>query len=185
VLLVHLYLLNFFRWIRENLFVWGFFGMISTLTAALLLQPIVERLFGFDSGLGRVWFIVVLLISLPMGQNVLNLLYMWLAHAASKGPVSELTTGLIICGEQFGAGLGTAVFMVYILRCCDPAHKAAHMAILTALMSLSFTIAGVMSGFLAEALGFTLYFGVSFIATAPAMVLIFFIPHLDGREKTA
>ena len=43
--------------------------------------------------------------------------------------------------------------MVYLMRCCDPAHKAAHFAILTALMSVSFTIAGVASGFLANALG--------------------------------
>ena len=49
-------------------------------------------------------------------------------------------------------------------------------------MSVSFTLAGVFSGFLAEALGFATYFGFTFLATIPGMVLIFFVPHLDGRE---
>ncbi len=86
----------------------------------------------------------------------------------------------VIAIEAFGAGLGTAVFMVYIMRCCRTEYKAAHMAILTALMSLSFTIAGVLSGFLAEAFGYTLYFGFTFIATVPGMLLLFVVPYLDG-----
>jgi PAT family beta-lactamase induction signal transducer AmpG len=89
----------------------------------------------------------------------------------------------VVVTENVGAGLGTAVFMVYIMRCCDPRHKAAHMAIVTALMSLGFTVAGVASGFLASAVGFATYFGISFVAAIPAMVLLPFVPHLDGRES--
>jgi PAT family beta-lactamase induction signal transducer AmpG len=88
----------------------------------------------------------------------------------------------IIAIEHAGAGLGTAVFMVYLMRTCDPAHKAGHFAIVSALMSLSFTVAGVASGFLADAIGFANYFLFTFLATIPSMVLIFFVPHLDGRE---
>ena len=39
------------------------------------------------------------------------------------------------------------------------------------------------SGFMAEAFGFAAYFGFSFLATIPGMVLIFFIPFLDGRTS--
>src|SRR5690606_11309352 len=84
--------------------------------------------------------------------------------------------------ENFGEGLGTAVFMVYLMRCCAPEHKAAHMAILTALMSVSFTVAGVGSGFVADALGLWRYFALSFAATIPGMLLVLTIPHLAGRE---
>ena len=87
--------------------------------------------------------------------------------------------------EHFGEGVGTAVLMVYLMRCCAPAHKAAHMALLTAVMSLSFTLAGVVSGFLAEAMGFVLYFVLSSLAAVPAMLLIAWLPYLDGRPSSS
>jgi PAT family beta-lactamase induction signal transducer AmpG len=57
------------------------------------------------------------------------------------------------------------------------------MAILTALMSIGFSLAGTVSGFLAAGMGYDLYFGFTFLATFPAMALLFFVPHLDGREE--
>lgn len=119
-----------------------------------------------------------------LAQNVLNLLYMGLAMASDPTAISPVTLTAVIAAEHAGAGLGTAVFMVYLMRTCDPAYKAGHFAIVSALMSLSFTVAGVLSGFLAEALGFAMYFGFTFLATIPSMVLIWFVPHLDGRETS-
>jgi PAT family beta-lactamase induction signal transducer AmpG len=118
-----------------------------------------------------------------LAQNVLNLLYMGLALAPEAVRTDFWVVQGVVVTENVGAGLGTAVFMVYIMRCCDPRHKAAHMAIVTALMSLGFTVAGVASGFLASAVGFATYFGISFVAAIPAMVLLPFVPHLDGRES--
>jgi len=91
-----------------------------------------------------------------------------------------VVTTLVIVVETAGAGLGTAAFMVYIMRCCQPAHKAAHMAILTSIMSVSFTLAGVFSGFLADAMGFTAYFAFTFVVTIPGMVMTFFVPHITA-----
>ena len=73
--------------------------------------------------------------------------------------------------------------MVYIMRVPLPDHKAAHTAILTALMSVSFTIAGVISGFLAESLGFGGYFLFTVAATLPGMLVIPFLPYLDGPRR--
>jgi MFS transporter, PAT family, beta-lactamase induction signal transducer AmpG len=120
-----------------------------------------------------------------LAQNGLNLLYMGLALQPDPGVVGTPVLTLVITLEHLGAGLGTAVFMVYIMRCVDPRHKAAHMAILTALMSVGFTVAGVASGFLAETLGFAAYFGFTFVATIPSMLLLPFVPHIDGREASA
>ena len=120
-----------------------------------------------------------------LAQNLLNLLYVGLDRSVQSGPVAMSTVTAVITIEHFGEGLGTAVFMVYLMRCCDPAHKAAHMAILTALMSVSFTFAGVASGFMAEAWGFAPYFAFCFAATLPGMLLIPFLPYLDGRTTGA
>jgi PAT family beta-lactamase induction signal transducer AmpG len=117
-----------------------------------------------------------------LAQNILNLTYVALALPADPSANSLVTVGAVILLENFGAGLGTAAFMVYIMRCCDPRHRAAHMAIVTALMSLGFTLAGAVSGFIAAQIGFAAYFGFTFLATIPSMVILPFAPHLDGRE---
>lgn len=149
----------------------GTVGLIASFVATLLGGYLISR-----DGLRRwIWPFV-------LAQNALNLLYLGLARADAPGLLA-LTT--VISVEAFGAGLGTAVFMVYLMRCCRPEHRAAHMALLTALMSLSFTLAGVASGFLAEAMGFANYFGFTFLATIPAMALVPFLPHVDGPPATA
>lgn len=129
-----------------------------------------------------------------LAQNGLHLLFaaaaFWAPEiAALSGPehlivpgvdLKIVVTTVVIVVETAGAGLGTAAFMVYIMRCCQPAHKAAHMAILTSIMSVSFTLAGVFSGFLADAMGFTAYFAFTFVVTIPGMVMTFFVPHITG-----
>ena len=124
-----------------------------------------------------------------LAQNTLHLLFAWAALDAEW--IVTLTQTLfgielrlivvtaVIVVEIFGAGLGTAVQMVYMMRCCRPAFRAAHMAIVSALMSLSFLVAGFVSGYLADFMGFPLYFAGTFVVTIPAMVLIWFVPHID------
>ncbi len=158
----------------------GEFGLLTASigVAATILASVVGGLLIAKHGLRRwIWPFV-------LSQNVLNLLYMLVA----LGEPSETSMGvfaLVIVAENLGSGLGTAVFMVYIMRCAAPSHRASHMAIVTALMSVGFTVAGVSSGFLAEAIGFAPYFGFTFLATVPSMLLIPFIPHLDRRPGAA
>lgn len=153
----------------------GTVGMVAALVGPALGGLAIAR-----GGLRRfIWPFV-------LGQNLLNLLFAWLAYQAASAPVAGWLMTSVIAVESFGAGLGTAVFMVYLMRCCRPEHRAAHMAILTALMSVSFTLAGVISGQLAESLGFGPYFLFTFVATLPGMVLIPFLPFLDeAPEKPA
>jgi PAT family beta-lactamase induction signal transducer AmpG len=152
----------------------GIIGLVASLVAAIIGGRLIAR----DGLRAWIWPFV-------LAQNVLNLLYMGLAMTPDPTTISPVTLTAVIALEHAGAGLGTAVFMVYLMRTCDPAHKAGHFAIVSALMSLSFTFAGVLSGFLAEALGFALYFAFTFVATIPSMVLIWFVPHLDGRQTAA
>lgn len=148
----------------------GTLGVLASFAGTLVGGWLIAR-----HGLRRwIWPFVI-------AQNFLNLLYVGLSAVAEHGPVPLAMVTAVITVEHLGEGLGTAVFMVYLMRCCDPAHKAAHMAILTALMSVSFTLAGVVSGFLAESWGFGPYFGFCFAATLPGMALIPMLPYLDGR----
>jgi PAT family beta-lactamase induction signal transducer AmpG len=147
-------------------------GSVATIIGTMVGGHLIAR-----DGLRRwLWPFVV-------AQNLLNLLYMAVALLDDPSQLGPYAVSGLIMVEHLGAGLGTAVFMVYIMRCCDPRHRATHMAILTALMSIGFSLAGTVSGFLAAAMGYELYFGFTFLATFPAMGLLFFVPHLDGREE--
>jgi PAT family beta-lactamase induction signal transducer AmpG len=155
-----------FGWIN------GTVGMLATLAGTMLGGWLISR-----HGLRRwVW-------PLMLAQNVPNLLYWWAASHADPSALGVVGIGAVVVGEDFGAGLGTAVLLVYIMRCVDPRHKATHMAVLTAIMSLGFTLAGVASGFLADALGFETYFLLTFVATMPSMLLIPFVPHLEDPAE--
>jgi len=144
----------------------GTLGVVASFLGTFVGGWLISR-----HGLGRwIW-------PLALAQNTSNLMYCWLASAAASGTVGLPFVTMVITTEHFGEGLGTAVFMVYLMRCCDPAHKAAHMAILTALMSISFTFAGVASGFLASWMGFCVYFAFTFVVSVPGMAMILFIPN--------
>lgn len=149
----------------------GTLGTIASFVATFVGGRMIAR-----DGLRRwIWPFMLL-------QNALNLLFVMLAWLGPERAGTYVTVG-VITFDSFGSGLGTAVFMVYLMRCCAPQHRAAHMAIVTALMSVSFTVAGVCSGFLAAAMGFESYFLFTFLVTIPGMVLVFFLPHVDGREE--
>ena len=155
---------------------YGTFGIAASIAGGILGGHLISR-----HGLKRV------ALPLALAQNIPNLLYMLLSYlyrhlytdpgAGSANPI--LVTGFVMA-ESFGAGLGTAVLMVVTQRTCRPAFKAGHFAMATGIANISATFAGVLSGFVAQALGFTLFFGFTFLATVPGMVFLFFVPYLDG-----
>jgi PAT family beta-lactamase induction signal transducer AmpG len=131
-----------------------------------------------------------------LAQNLTNVIYMLLALNLNKyvilnvgaetlTPIGNFNLFLVAsvhAFDQFAGGLGTAVLVTYLMRTCLSEFKAAHFAIGTGLMNLSGVFAGVMSGFLAEWLGYGYFFGISFLASIPGMFLIFFIPFLDSEN---
>jgi PAT family beta-lactamase induction signal transducer AmpG len=132
-----------------------------------------------------------------LAQNLTNLVYMGLALSLTK--YLALNTGadvvtfighfnlfLVACVhafDQFAGGLGTAVLITFLMRTCLERFKAAHFAIGTGLMNISGVLAGVASGFLAERLGYGIFFGITFLLSIPGMCLIFFVPFLDSKGQ--
>ncbi len=84
-------------------------------------------------------------------------------------------------GEQFSYGLGTAAYTVFLLSVVKPEYKAAHYAIATAIMSLGLIIPGYLSGYMTTWLGYPNFFLVSFLASIPGIITIFFLP-IKGEE---
>jgi PAT family beta-lactamase induction signal transducer AmpG len=85
--------------------------------------------------------------------------------------------------EQFSYGLGTAAYTVFLLSVVKPQYKAAHYAIATAIMALGLIIPGYVSGYMTTWLGYPNFFLVSFLASIPGIITIFFLPIKNGEEK--
>ncbi len=131
-----------------------------------------------------------------LAQNLTNIVYMFLAFhlaeylvlntgASSVVPMEKFHLFLVAAVhgfDQFAGGLGTAVLTTFLMRTCLPDFKAAHFAIGTGLMSISGVFSGVLAGFFAGWLGYGFFFGLSFLASIPGMLLIFYVPFL-GRQQ--
>ena len=125
-----------------------------------------------------------------LAQNLTNVAYMVLALGLGRyltlnsGATQPAFIGAgnlaLFAGvslfEQFASGLGTAVLTTFLMRICKMEFKAAHFAIGSGLMSLGGIVAGVSSGFIASWLGYGGMFGVSFVISIPAMILLFWVP---------
>ncbi|UCH98341.1 MAG: MFS transporter [Candidatus Aminicenantes bacterium] len=107
------------------------------------------------------------------------------AEPAGIGAVNLALVAATHGFDQFAGGLGTAVLMTYLMRICHKEFKAAHYAIGTALMNISAIFAGVVGGIIAGWLGYAWLFGLSFVASVPAMLLIPFLPYVSDNENKA
>ena len=130
-------------------------------------------------------------------QNVSNLVYMGLAlslapmlavntgnpHPVPLGTARLAAVAAVHGFDQFAGGLGTAVLMTFLMRICRPRYQAAHYAIGTGLMSVSGLYAGVASGFIAAWCGYGYFFGISFLASLPGMVVLKWVRLEDGTEE--
>lgn len=105
-------------------------------------------------------------------QNSAILLYWCLAVLKP----SIAWVALVNAAEQFSYGLGVAAYTVFLLSTVKPEFKAAHYATATALMALGLMIPGAASGYLATALGYANFFLLSFFASIPGIITIFFLP---------
>lgn len=132
-------------------------------------------------GLGKTIWPITLLMNLNIW------VYVWLAWAKPDPRTLEgITTIAAIHGyEQIAAGLGSAALLVFLLRTCKPDFKAAHYAIGSAIMSLFATVFGGFGGRIVEEIGWVNFFILAFLATIPAMGLLFIVPlHDDPPIKS-
>ncbi|MEP6687480.1 MAG: MFS transporter, partial [Gemmatimonadales bacterium] len=91
------------------------------------------------------------------------------AAAATAGKVPIIAAALF---ENFAAGLGTAAFLAFLMSVCERRYAATQFALLSAIFALSRWGAGLMSGVLAERLGFAGYFFFTFLLGLPAYLLL-------------
>lgn len=153
----------------------GIVGSAATVAGAMISAWWIKRW-----GLRRAIWPITILMNINIPAYIL--LSELKPDAATTGGIALIAS--VHAYENIAAGLGAPALMIYLMRLCQPAYKAAHFAIGTALMSLGATVLGGFGGIVVEQLGYTNLFLIGFAAAIPSMLLLFFIPmHEEGSGK--
>ncbi|KAB2968381.1 MAG: AmpG family muropeptide MFS transporter, partial [Thermoanaerobaculia bacterium] len=135
----------------------GTAGAVATSVGALLGGVLTTSL-----GLGRaLWLFGFIQIGSNLG-------YILVAGSAVNRP---LMYGAMFF-ESFTQGLGTGAFLVLLLRLTEKRFSATQYALLSSLFGIPRLITGPVSGFAADALGWTPFFWLSMLAGIPGLVLL-------------
>jgi PAT family beta-lactamase induction signal transducer AmpG len=136
------------------------FGTIASIVGGLAGGWFVSRF-----GLARV------LVVLGLSLNIPHFTYVFLSHAAIGGHgVTYATITTMVSIEKFGYGFGFVGNMIYMMQQLAPGRATmTHYAFATALMNLVLVPTNMISGPLAEMLGFSTYFLVVMGASIPSV----------------
>jgi PAT family beta-lactamase induction signal transducer AmpG len=94
--------------------------------------------------------------------------FVWLSQAG------HTLTGLFLAvsGEYLGVGLGTIALTAFMARETSKAFTATQFALFTSFIAIPRTVANASTGFIVEAVGWTLFFVICVIAAIPGMLLL-------------
>lgn len=117
-------------------------------------------------GLSRSLWILGLFLNIP------HFTYIYLSHFAAAGHgLSYTTIVTMVSIEKFGYGFGMVGNMIYMMQQLAPGRcTMTHYAFATALMNLVLVPTAMISGPLAEWLGFSTFFLVVMLASVPSVL---------------
>lgn len=104
-------------------------------------------------------------------QAVSNLSFMWLALVGHN--FTLMTVSIFV--EQFCAGLGTAAFLAFLMTLCNVRYTATQYALLSALAAIGRVFVGPLSGMLVAAVGWPVFFLLSFFFALPGLMVLMLI----------
>ncbi|ACK65669.1 major facilitator transporter [Rippkaea orientalis PCC 8801] len=148
--------------------IYGGFGVISLIVGGILGGFLIAK-YGLQKSI----------LPMTLALNLPNLLYFYMSIVKPSLPAITVFISL----EQFGSGLGLTAFMVYLMEISEGNYKTAHYAISTGIMALGMMLPGLISGYIQEQVGYSLFFLISCLLTIPGIILIFFIP-IKSRNST-
>lgn len=136
----------------------GSLGILSSIAGGLAGGLFMVR-FGIFHGL---WF-------LGMWQSLSNVTYVWVAASPETGHMGIYIASVV---ESFCAGLGTSAFLAFLMSVCNKQFSATQYAILSAIFRIAGIVSGIPSGWATGTIGYTAYFGLTFLMSLPAFAFI-------------
>lgn len=145
-------------------------GLGLTIAGALLGGAFIQR-FGLFAGL----------VVFGLGQALSNVGYAAVAALSLPREAVYYASGF----ENFTQGLGTAGLLAFLTACCRRENAATEYALLSALFAFSREIAGGLSGFGAERMGYAGFFAFTALLAVPGLALLPWLrPHLPRTERS-
>lgn len=135
----------------------GPFSLVATLAGIALGGWLVARI-----GVGRA------LLWTGSVQTVAMVMYLVLAHA--PGDLVALYGTVSI--EAFAQGMADAAFLTFLSGLCSRAFAATHYALLSSIPALAIHTIGGLSGAVAAATGWVMFYAICTLAALPAMGLM-------------
>ena len=137
-------------------------------TFGFLLGAVLGGLFVAKKGLKSALMLLCIAINVP------NATYIFLA--ITQPTDLALITG-VVTFEKLGFGFGSVGHMIYMMQQIAPGrYKTAHYAFATGLMGLCMQTTGMVSGYLQQAMGYTMYFVFVMVATIPSFIVTWLAP---------
>jgi PAT family beta-lactamase induction signal transducer AmpG len=132
-------------------------GLIATILGVLFGGTIMVRL--------RLYRALMLFGLL---QAVSNLSFMVLAAAGKSYPLMVVAVAF----ENIAGGMGTAAFVALMMALCNHRYTATQYALLSALAAIGRVYVGPAAGYLVEAVGWAMFFFITFLAALPGLALL-------------
>ena len=111
------------------------------------------------------------LVSTGFIQMAAMAMYVWLAYSAGNHGVLYAT----VVSEAFAEGLADAAFVTYLSGLCSVAYTATQYALLSSIAAVGLRTVGGLSGFLADAAGWRLFYSITMFASLPAMIVMLYL----------
>ena len=154
-------------------------GTISTIVG--IAGGLLGGVFISRFTLKRTLFILALCVNVP------NACYVYLSHAVSpENPLTFEEIALVVSLEKFWYGFGFVGNMLYMMQQLAPGRfKMTHYAFATALMNLVLVPTQMVSGPLADHLGFREFFWLVMVAAIPSLLAAWFAPFPRSSRDAA
>ncbi len=146
------------------------FGMIATIVGGVLGGILMIR---FNMKWSLIFFGILHAVS-TLGFAILPSL-----------PVQISSLALVIAFENLASGMGTAAYAAYMASLTNKQFTATQYALLTALMGVPRVIIASPTGWMAENLGWQIFFVVCTVVAVPGLLLLIPVFGLEKPAQTA
>jgi PAT family beta-lactamase induction signal transducer AmpG len=133
------------------------FGMAATIAGALIGGAIMSR-----------WSLKKSLLIFGVLQGISTLIFAVLEFTGRQIWALSLVVGT----ENLCGGMGTAAYTAFLMGLCNKKFTATQYALLSSLMAVGRYVTGAPTGFLADAVGWVMFFVICTALALPGLLLL-------------